>query len=65
MQEDLLNSCSSELVCIERRGTSEILEHSEVFSRISSELVAAHQRRGWGEQESRGEQFSPTEGSHV
>lgn len=41
-----LNSCSSELVCIERKGTSEILKHSGVFTRISSELVTAVPIRG-------------------
>lgn len=41
-----LNSCSSELVCIEKKGTSEILKHSEVFTRISSELVTAVPIRG-------------------
>lgn len=41
-----LNSCSSELVCIEREGRSEILKHSEVFTRVSSELVTAVPIRG-------------------
>lgn len=41
-----LNSCSSELVYIEREGTSEIFKHSEVSTRISSELVTAVPIRG-------------------
>lgn len=41
-----LNSCSSELVRIERKGRSEILKHSEMFTRISSELVTAVPIRG-------------------
>lgn len=41
-----LNSCSSELVCIERKGTSEILKPSEVFTRISSGLITAVPIRG-------------------
>lgn len=41
-----LNSCSSELVCIEKKGTSEILKHSEAFTRTSSELVTAVPIRG-------------------